>query len=127
MDADSNFELDTSGVVERGQAYGGRFVWDDFLPFAKGYTRAALQSVPDLYLGAPDEFHRDDFPSFDDLAGKTVTMILRDCEDGADGERGGQLFWDMRQRGEFGLVVPPIRIHLNDDGKIVFGAAPRHV
>lgn len=123
MDDISTFELDTTGVVERGEAYGGRFIWDDFPPLAKDYVKAALQSAPDLYLGAPDEFHRDDFPRFDDLAPEAIAMIQQDCASlAAIGWTDGAAVWAMRQTGG-SEMFPALRLYLNDGGRVTFGVA----
>lgn len=124
------FAPDTSGVVKVPTGKDGishHYLWADFPLLVQGYAEAALQSVPDIYLGAPDKYHRDDYPSFTDFASEAITMIQRDCAALAEyGWKDGAEAWAMRQTGDSELF-PARRIYLNDAGKIVFGTAPRHV
>jgi hypothetical protein len=57
------------------------------------------------------------------LSSSALAAILADCVDGGDGARGGRLFWAMRQRGEFS-IYPPLRVFLNDEGKVALEPQP---
>ena len=125
----TEFTLDTSSVVERGEAYGGRFVWEDFDPFTQGYVEALFESAwPDLLQqliakGMSEAADHDDSvqPEFSDLSPEALAMILRDCaalsKYYAKSVGGGSKAWSDRHSGEW-PGFPPLTPHLSDCGRV---------
>ena len=125
----ADFTLDTSGCIHMPgvplSSISPRFIWSDLSPFAQGYVEALLREA-NAALHAEraqqgrerSRFDRD--LVFSDLAPESLALILRDCEDGADGARGGRLFWEMRRRDAFkgNPLFPPLTPYLGDDGKV---------
>lgn len=122
-------KFDTSGAIERGQAYGGQFIWSDFSPLAQGYVEAmAAWCAKNCIAISLRNF------SFDMLAAEAVTMILSDCEAWLDEFTGrsknvirqdarcGREFYRIRQEGKR-RTFPPVRMFVRDDGKVMLEIA----
>jgi len=124
------YQLDTSGAIERGEAYGGRCIWTDLDPFTQGYVEAVFTGASvDLHAEWLDRVDPYRSPGFSDLAPETLARIIEDCarfliaypaarEPDVPGARlvGGYV-WTNRQGGDY-PDFPPLTVSLGDDGKV---------
>lgn len=136
--------LDTSGSVRR-PGFARPLRWTDLDAFEQGYIEALFGSLPRLnsrmdgsgaegpvLLTAFGIGHRIGL-GFSDLAPETLAAILRDCtryEEQTGGGPPSEPYWGMTK--EMGAEFfrhrqferwpdfPPLRVTLNDAGKVVF-------
>lgn len=121
-------QLDTSGDVERGEAYGGQAFWSDLSPFTQGYIEALFADHGDALTEAPE----DAIPGigatkgFSDLAPETLARIIADCGRWvrlwplSEGLEQGRRFWALQQGGMGTHHFPSLTVQLGDDGKVRF-------
>jgi hypothetical protein len=121
-------KLDTSGAVftptSPKHVRGTR--WSDLDPFTQGYVEAMFASGRPLIAlrGATQNPFRP--PAFRDLAPSALARIMKDCAEVIaavptspmpNTAANGQIFWQLRQVGQFNLW-PPLTVYLGGDGLI---------
>jgi len=133
----TEFTLDTSGVVLMppidgvSHTHPPHWRWSDLSPFAQGYVEALMrENYAELHRAAwqhlilpPDDVR----VGFSDLHPEARAMILKACNAVEEVytelfqpdalRRMGARFWERRQQGLFTLF-PPLRVYLDDDGKV---------
>lgn len=120
--------FDTSGAVgivtaaPQGGSYSQTVRWANLSPFTQGYIEALLQPSEAMHYSLMDRF-----AGFSDLAPETLARIIADCEARSNAllpesrtHKAGAAFWGLRQEGRQGALLPPLTVHLGDDGKVRF-------
>lgn len=123
--------LDTSGTVKvtRRTPFGDTIthgaIWSDLSPFAQGYVEAIFAELQQLS-------HTTGW-AYRYLSPEALAMILRDCEAyraryQSSTHEQGAAFWAARQNptryfSGWNADFPPLRVYLNDDGKVMLEIA----
>lgn len=144
----AEFQLDTSGAVERPAGYtrwgvDRALTWEDLSPFVQGYVEAAIKSLGRVArcpvccsTGTVVRYKRPpmsitcgqcdgagkEFARFRFLAPETLALILKDCEAATEGRLDGSAkhgCWLWQDRNNSVCRgFPPLTPTLADDGKV---------
>lgn len=135
----SAWTLDTAGAVECSDPAKPCIcharTWEQLSPFVQGYVRA-LYETANLRLAFRTSYGEHHRPAqFSDLAPEALALILEDCANFENftsglgfktGEVEGRRFWNGRAKGQltgaWGAAFPPLRVYLDDAGKVQIAA-----
>ncbi len=148
----AQFDTSGAVWVDPAECPGIGWLWSDLSPFAQGYVEALFASawadedelIADL-IGAFDgpagmfDERGERGPQFTDLSPEALAMILADCAsmeaiatgfgvkkiDAAKGRNfwnGRQAFGGYRLTSVTSVAFPPLRVFLNDTGKVCLSA-----